>query len=353
MTDRTTDFPDLLDFHGADALRTAGEVAAPSPAVVGAALSAVRSAAAAERGAAPEVVPLRPRRPGPRTRRLIVSAVAIAAIAAGVSVYPVSGLRGSPPAATASAAGFLRQVAATEARGTATDAPYWKAHTVQSRWGSPRNPDLEYSETPSVSDVSKWFSADSVFFQAGADGQVVKSGAGSRGWIKPLPGTRTEGLSWEEVKRLPSDAAALKAVLEGFYPGGPGSDPEADPFLAYWDTLSSLLAFAPLEPLQRAAVYELLADLPGLRLVGPVKDSTGRSGTAVETDTHDMRIRLIIDPEQGGMLESTIHYHGGEHDGKLAKRMTVVSAGPQQSIPPYLEPSGKALAKPHESTPAP
>ncbi|MFG2994552.1 hypothetical protein ACGFZK_35550 [Streptomyces sp. NPDC048257] len=105
------------------------------------------------------------------------------------------------------------------------------------------------------------------------------------------------------MKRLPSDPTALKVVLEEFYPGGPGPDSEADTFSAYMNALSYLLTFAPLEPRQRAAVYEVLADMPGLRLVGPVQDSTGRAGTAVEADTRNSRIRMIIDPETGGPLE--------------------------------------------------
>lgn len=344
MTDRMTDLPSLLDFPGADGLRAAGEVAAPAPELVGAALSAVRSAVAAEReAAAPEVVPLRPRRPGSRTRRLLVSAAAIAAIAAGVSVYPVAGLKGSPPAATASAADFLRQVAAKEAKGTATDAPYWKTRTVSSLWGKPHS---EYSETPEVEDTTLWRAADAVFLQHGADGEVLKIGAFEQSWIVPLLNTRTKGLGWEEVKRLPSDAAALKAVLERFYPTGPGADHTADVYQAYFRTLTGLLTSAPLEPPQRAAVYEVLADMPGLRLVGPVEDSTGRAGTAVEADVRDWRIRLTIDPEEGGLLEETHHIRGGEHDGKIGVRTTLLSAGPEQSVPPYRDSSEKSRAKP-------
>ncbi|MFI1645375.1 CU044_5270 family protein [Streptomyces avidinii] len=355
MTDRTTDPLDLLDFPGADRLRAAGEVAAPGPAVVAAALSAVRSAEAAERKTAPGTVPLRPRRPGRRTRRLLVSAVAIAAIAAGVSVYPVSGLRGSPPAATASAADFLRRVAATEAAdtATATDGPYWKAHMLDAYWGDPHSTRLEYFETPLVNDSSMWVSSDAVFSQKGADGEIVKTIGFTPHWITPVKGARREGLSWEEVKRLPSDAEALKVVLADFFPGGPGSDSEADTFSAYMGTLNHLLVLAPLEPRQRAAVYEVLADMPGLRLVGPVQDSTGRAGTAVELDTRTSRIRMIIDPGTGGPLEMTVHYLGGKYDGKIAKRSTILSAGPQQSIPPYQERPPKGSALPDPSTPAP
>ncbi|MFB7181535.1 CU044_5270 family protein [Streptomyces sp. NPDC056257] len=342
MTDRPKDPRDPMAFPLAERLRAAGEVAAPGPAVLEAALSAVRAAAAAEPETAPEVVPLRPRRVVPRSRKLLVSALAIAAIAAGVSVYPVAGLKGSPPAATASAADFLRQVAAAEAKGTATDAPYWKVHTVDSFWGHPLDREHRYSEKPTVRDESTWVSAGALFVQDGADGEVRDSGRRSTSdWIRYVPSDLTAGFGWDEMKRLPTDAAALKAVLRCMYPKGPGSGSGPGPYLDYMRYLTLLLKFAPLEPKQRAALYEVLADMPGLRLVGPVKDSTGRPGTAVEADFPEMRIRLIVDPQEGDLLEDTTYYRGGEHDGKLAVRTTIVSAGPQQSIPPYWDATEK------------
>ncbi|MEU9083883.1 CU044_5270 family protein [Streptomyces sp. NPDC048357] len=328
MTDRT---PDVLDFPDADRLRTAGEVARPGPAAVEAALRAVRAAAAAEQSD-PVPVAAAPRRL--RSRRLLVSAVAIAAIAAGVSVYPVSSLRGAPPVATATAADFLRQAAAAEAKGNAADAPYWKVHTVTTVWGEPVFEETGRSETPEVQDRSMWVGPDSCFLQDG-DGEVFKTLVKQYRW--PQSPHRFQGLTWEEVRQLPTDPAALKTVLSRFFPEDPRSGPAEDPGADHLSRMRSLLQFAPLAPRQRAAVYEVLADLPGLRLVGPVKDSTGRAGTAVEWDTRRSRVRMIIGPEGGGVLETTVHYLGGEHDGRIAKRTTTLSAGPEQSVPPYRE----------------
>ncbi|MFI5548023.1 CU044_5270 family protein [Streptomyces sp. NPDC051815] len=354
MTDRSTDhlddmdLLDLLDFPEGDRLRAAGEVAPPRPAVVRAALAAVRAAGAEERTPAPEAVPLRPRRPARRTRRLVVSAAAIAAIAAGVSVYPVSGMPGSPPAATASAADFLRGVAATEAAETATDAPYWRTHTRDADWGDHHTMTL-FSEEPAVGDGTTWLSSDAIFSQQGGDGEIFKVIGFKPRWVHSLPGAPREDLSWDELKRLPSDAAALKEVLEEFFPGGLGPDPESEAYSSYISTLTRLLSSAPLGPGQRAAVYEVLADVPGLQLVGPVQDSTGRTGTAVEKYTRTARMRIIIDPRTGGLLEQTFYFRGGKFDGKPAKRSTILSAGPQQTIPPYTE----RLPKGSEPTPAP
>ncbi|MEJ8640689.1 hypothetical protein WKI68_02985 [Streptomyces sp. MS1.HAVA.3] len=195
MTVRTTNFPDVPDFPDfpnvlafpdSDRLRAAGEVPAPGPAVVEAALLAVRAAAAAEQsGPVPVAAP--PRRL--RTRRLLVSAAAIAAIAAGVSVYPVSSLRGAPPAATATAADFLRQVAAAEAKGAAADAPYWKVRTVTTVWGETVFPETGRSETPTVHDRTTWVGPDSQFLQDG-DGEVFKTFGQRYRWLQSPFGSR-------------------------------------------------------------------------------------------------------------------------------------------------------------------
>ncbi|MFJ4775815.1 CU044_5270 family protein [Streptomyces sp. NPDC088762] len=329
MTDRTTDF---LDFPDADRLRRAGEVPGPAPAVVEAALLAVRAAASAERkDPAPVAAPRRL-----RTRRLLVSAAAIAAIAAGVSVYPVSSLRGAPPAATAGAADFLRQVAATEAKSPAVDAPYWKVHKVTSSWVGFASP---YLESPQVHDERSWVGPDLLLSQDG-DGEVFKTNFPSLRWLR-VPG-QFEGFTWEQLKGLPTDAAALKALLAQSYTRSHESGGFGDLF--YLRDLESLLQDAPLEPRQRAAVYEALADMPGLRLIGPVKDSKERAGTAVEVDTPHTRVRLIIDPRTGGLLEKTIHFLDGPNGGKIAERVTVLSSGPEQSLPPYRqEPSIRPL----------
>ncbi|MFF4012195.1 CU044_5270 family protein [Streptomyces sp. NPDC001717] len=322
MTDITTDF---LDFPDADRLRKAGEVAVPAPRVVEAALLAVRAAAAAEDSAPVTVVA--PRRT--RTRRLLVSAAAIAAIVAGVSVYPVAGLKGSPPPATASAAGFLRQVAATEAKSPAADAPYREVHTVTRAWVTMGSP---YTDPPQVYDERSWVGSDGLFRRNG-DGEVFRTPLTQIRWLE-VPG-QFEGFTWEQVKALPEDPSALKALLAQSYRKTPGFEMFGDVF--YRLGLEGLLQDAPLGPRQRAAVYEALADTPGLRLVGPVKDSEGRDGTAVEVDNARTRVRLTIDSRTGGLLEKTVTYVEGEYAGKIAGRVTVLSSGPAQSVPPYRE----------------
>ena len=57
-------------------------------------------------------------------------------------------------------------------------------------------------------------------------------------------------------------------------------------------------------PAVRAALYEVVARIPGVELVGPVEDPVGRPGVAVAMDhpAQDTRHTLVIDPETGTML---------------------------------------------------
>ena len=58
-------------------------------------------------------------------------------------------------------------------------------------------------------------------------------------------------------------------------------------------------------PAQRAALYTVASELPGVDLVGPVKDSLGRAGIAVAMDDEENRMRqtLVFDPNSSKLLE--------------------------------------------------
>jgi len=62
----------------------------------------------------------------------------------------------------------------------------------------------------------------------------------------------------------------------------------------------------PTQPAVRGALYEVAADLPGVELVGRVKDAAGRSSVAVAY-THDtgegaIRQEFIFDPQTAVLL---------------------------------------------------
>ena len=53
----------------------------------------------------------------------------------------------------------------------------------------------------------------------------------------------------------------------------------------------------------RAALYRALALVPGIRLVGPIRDSVGRHGVAVAFTQDGLQDELIFDPRTATMLE--------------------------------------------------
>jgi hypothetical protein len=70
-------------------------------------------------------------------------------------------------------------------------------------------------------------------------------------------------------------------------------------FVEIGDELRNRPAPAPL----RAALYRTLALIPGIRLVGPTRDSVGRRGVAVGFTQYGLQNELVIDPRTATMLE--------------------------------------------------
>lgn len=109
----------------------------------------------------------------------------------------------------------------------------------------------------------------------------------------------TRNLTWEQLDALPTDTAALSSVLEKF--ANPGQDRSEEVFTVIGDLLDS-----PASPKLRSALYQVAADLPGVRLVGQATDATGRSGTEVERADGKIVVHYIIDPANGQLLETLV-----------------------------------------------
>ncbi|GII00803.1 hypothetical protein [Planobispora takensis] len=182
-------------------------------------------------------------------------------------------------------------------------------------------------------------------------------------------------LTFEQIQRLPSDAAALKdwvsavvrqeATTAGTADDGPGKpedtagpgkpedtagpgkpedtagpgNPEAgalDGMVA--DALSGLLWSKPSPPAVRAAAYRALADLPNVRYLGEASDERGRRGAAFSFGLRAdgaVRRTLIIDPRDSQVLSSTLT----GLPGSTGERVEVVlSAGwtDDEPAPPAL-----------------
>ncbi|MFG2660952.1 hypothetical protein [Streptomyces sp. NPDC048425] len=314
----------FLDFPGAADLIVAGTVAAPMPEVVAAAQAAVAAAARDEatrptrEGAAASPAAVVRSHSGvfPRHRRLLVAAAAVAAIACGAVAYPVLDL-GGRPAATASASEFLDQVATVAARGSASQAPYWKV-----RFETDNQDDAKRTDT-------RYFDRKGRIWSVGADGTVLNPPAKSAGKTKKWPVGNT-WLTWPQLDELPTDADALTARFP-------------DDAEARLNQVTIMLQDSPANPRLRAALFRILADIPGMKLVGDVKDSKGRPGVAVEAtrkagyttsqDKHSVSYRTsdryIVDPETGLLLE-TIHQIRGQD--RPADRYTWLEVGPARHV---------------------
>ncbi|MEU6995137.1 CU044_5270 family protein [Streptomyces sp. NPDC046465] len=282
---------DLLDFPGAAELIAAGDVPPPSSGIVAAAQAAVARAA---RGEAPPS-PARPRlRPLPlaRRRRVLVAAAAVAAIAAGAVAYPVLDV-GGRPAATASASQFLDDMAAVASDApAATDPQYWKV-----RVETVNQDDGKRTDTTFFDHEGRVWSVD-------PDGTVHEPPAGEKGKVKKWP-VGEKWLTWPALGQLPTDEKALAALFP--------ADPESR-----FEQVAILLEDSPASPQLRGALFRILADAPGVRLVGDVRDSKGRAGVAVEVTrkswyrvgsakpvTHRTKDRYVVDPRTGLLLETT------------------------------------------------
>ncbi len=98
---------------------------------------------------------------------------------------------------------------------------------------------------------------------------------------------------------LPTDANALYDRLKR-EASAPGDDNplNLEMFTLVGDSLRETAA----TPAQRAALYQVAARLPGIELLGPVKDSAGRSGIGVAMSNHGIRFTLVLDPETSALL---------------------------------------------------
>ncbi|MEU5868057.1 CU044_5270 family protein [Nonomuraea sp. NPDC047529] len=109
----------------------------------------------------------------------------------------------------------------------------------------------------------------------------------------------------KQVMDLPADPAALKKVLQQWArQAGQQSDE------ALFAEAVSLLSQLPTTPRIRAALYRMLADLPGVQNLGRISDPLGRVGTGIELQGGVQRI--VIDEASGRPLAMEDRLDGDE-----------------------------------------
>ena len=284
------------------------------------------AAAAAPRTAAPHAAAPRARRP---RRRLLAGGLGFAATAAAAAALVVGGAgSGGVQPETAGASSALRAAASVAAGGpdVALGAGrYWyvsSEHIASSRTFSAAGAQggvvtyrlLDVRErtehwidsegegrmvkqmigTPkfaSPADRETWIAAGRPSFGPDHSWTLADGGAAeqpSAGW-KEL-----SGLSYDALRALSADDDALANRLAKVAAGSPA---ETFAFAA------NLLRTTPVSAAQRAALYRVLAQIPGVDLLGTVKDMRGRAGTGIALELDGVRQDLLFDPHTALLLD--------------------------------------------------
>ena len=133
-------------------------------------------------------------------------------------------------------------------------------------------------------------------------------------------------MSWDELYALPTEPSALESRLrKGIHGAGPDDDSEL------FTIVGDLLRESPAPHALRKALWEVAAKVPGVRLVGTVTDSAGRSGIAVERGDQ----RYVLDPSDGRLLEESQGADGpvAEAPGGAGWTGTYLEQGPAETAP--------------------
>ncbi|MGV9596433.1 CU044_5270 family protein [Streptosporangium sandarakinum] len=135
----------------------------------------------------------------------------------------------------------------------------------------------------------------------------------------------TRMLTWDEFQEIPDEPGRLRAYLEERITRelvhGNGGDPDLRMERVLQKSCVDLIVRLPVTPEVRAAAYEILAALPGMRSEGEVTDPLGRTGQAVGYRSEDGRrdLLFVIEPGSGRPLAGEERFDGRFADGRTAR----------------------------------
>lgn len=119
-------------------------------------------------------------------------------------------------------------------------------------------------------------------------------------------------VSYKDLRALPSTGGALRRYLERLYAEDNGAEAGTSGRSAWMLRQAAGLVTMPVRPGVRAAAYRVMADLPGVRVVGHVTDPLGREGVGVafpvtfRTPLGTTQERLVVNPSTGAMLSDEV-----------------------------------------------
>ena len=172
----------------------------------------------------------------------------------------------------------------------------------------------------SAAERARWEAAGKPGFTGSGIDEQQAAGELSWGW---------EGLGVHAASEIPTDSSALARLIEAH--ADQNKNPRASEELSL---IFDVLRFAPLSGAQTAAFYAVLAGLPGIEVIGSVKDGVGRTGTAFAVERNSsVREEIILDPDTGRLLGSRSILTtadgglGGAPAGTVIGSETIVSRG--------------------------
>lgn len=235
-----------------------------------------------------------------RSRRWAAAVLAVTAVAAAVLVVvPSIGVHG-PPSSSAQAAQVLLAAgkAAGQQPGGWPKAPYWHVVEQEQRHGGP------------VVRREIWLGHT----QPGVLHDPI-AGPGGDGYTGLTPALFLEGITWDQLYRLPTDPAGLERVLRADGVGH-GQNPDSE----LWDMATRALVESPASPSLRRALWEVASRVPGVRLLGARTDALGRRGIALQREGET----FLVDTQTGTLLQ----WSAGS-----SFRYTYVRQGPASTAP--------------------
>ncbi|MGI5245398.1 CU044_5270 family protein [Dactylosporangium sp. CA-139066] len=237
-----------------------------------------------------------------RLPRLALAGGLAAAITAGVLAAQVIGIGGHTPPASAAASEILHS-AAEEAR----QQPVFEVRPEQFVYVESIGTNTNYGSPTSKPKLEKvhrtaWLSA------GGERDGLVRSNNETfmidgcqNGRQTQSKGGKSETTSCTPIPAylagLPTTADAMLDYLYTHSSGGNPRDQQA------FTTAADLIRESYVPPAALAAVFEAVARIPGVDVVGDVTDDAGRPGVAVAlTEVQGMRTELIFDKKNHGFL---------------------------------------------------
>ncbi len=284
------------------------------------------------------------RRARRRRRAAVASACALAVVAgAGAWAAQERGLLRSEPLLPANVAPYVLDADAPTIDGGWPDAPYWHVRSESSGTDSTGAASHEVRDSWSGNDRP-----GVVMFEGSPEDGFS---FGPRGWGDLLIDGERVMIGWDGLYALPTEPAQLEQLLRASVEPDRGAGSDED---KVFDMARSLLVDSPAPPALRDALWTIMTGLPTSTPLGEITDSLGRTGEGVERSLQGQTDRLVYDPVEHRVLESSHELDPGvlaemEAQGQLegvilsvTGRTTYLEEGPAQDPPiePSLEDSG-------------